>query len=284
MTALEYLLKASAYLERNRVTSARLCAELLLSSVLGISRIEIYTGYDRPLSRREADAYRELLVRRARGWPLQYLVGETGFMGLTLRARPGVFIPRPETEVLVEKALERLPGDAREALDVCCGCGNIAVALAVNRPGLRVTATDSSLDAVALARENAELCGVADRVEVLRGDLYAPAAGPPERFDMIISNPPYVPSGCRESLPDEVREHEPPEALFAGEDGLDVIRRLAGGAPAVLRPGGLLALEVDESHAEEVAAVLLSDWGSVELFDDLAGRPRAVVARRPDGG
>lgn len=282
MTAVEYLLKASAFLERKGVSPARLNAELLLSRVLSVTRVEIYTGYDRPLSAEEADEYRRLLVQRARGWPLQYLLGETGFMGLTLRVRPGVFIPRPETEVLVEKALERLPGAAGEVLDVCCGCGNISAAVAVNRPGAVVTASDIRPEAARLALENAALLGVADRVTVLEGDLFDPVAG--RRFDMVVSNPPYVPSGCRDSLPVEVREHEPGEALFAGPDGLDVIRRLAAGAPSVLEPGGWIALEVDESHAAEVAGDLLSGWEEVELFEDLAGRPRVVVGRLPDRG
>lgn len=279
MTVVEYLLKASAYLERKGVASARLNAELLLSRVLDVTRVEIYTGYDRPLSGEEADEYRDLLVRRADGWPLQYLLGETGFMGLTLEVRQGVFIPRPETEVLVAAALERLPTSAGSALDLGCGCGNIAIAMASARPGIRVTAVDVRPEPVRLTLDNARRLGVADRVTALEGDLFEPVAGGGRAFDAVVSNPPYVPSGCRESLPAEVGEHEPPEALFAGPDGLDVVRRLVDGAPAVLRAGGLLALEVDESHAAEVAGRLLSGWDEVELLEDLAARPRVVTGR-----
>jgi release factor glutamine methyltransferase len=275
----EYLQKATSYLERHEVTSPRLNAELLLSNLLGISRLDIYTGFDRPLSQGDADAYRVLLARRAAGWPLQYLTGETGFRGLTLEVRPGVFIPRPETEVLVEKALEVLGEGQAAALDLGCGCGNITVSVASERPLARLTAIDIEQGAVELCRGNAESCGVSDRVEVICGDLFGPLEGTGLVFDMIISNPPYVPSGCRDGLPVEVREFEPPEALFAGPDGTDCIRRIIETAPGFLKEGGWLVVEVDESHASRVAGELLEGWDSVELFEDLACRPRVVRAR-----
>ncbi len=295
MNLVDYLLKATSYLERHEVPSPRLNAELLLANLLGISRLDIYTGFERPLGEAEAGAYRDLLARRAAGWPLQYLTGEAGFRGFTFEVGPGVFIPRPETEILVEKVLEVLPEGDSEVLDLGCGCGNIAACVAVERPGARLTAVDSQQPAVELTRRNAAACGVSDMVRVLQGDLFGPLEGSGARFDAIVSNPPYVPCGCRDSLPAEVREYEPPNALFAGEDGLAVINRIIDGAPGYLKMRGWLVLEVDESHARAVADSLgVSShgggegagevagecrWSDVELFDDLAGRPRVVRAR-----
>lgn len=279
MKTVDYLLKATSYLERHRVVSPRLNAELLLANLLGISRLEIYTGFDRPLSDADADAYRELLARRASGWPLQYLTGEAGFRGLTLEVKPGVFIPRPETEVLVERALEVLPEGEADVLDLGCGCGNIAVSVASERPFARVAAVDIEPTAVEQCRLNAGACGVSERVTVTCGDLFEPLKGSGVRFDMVISNPPYVPSGCRDALPVEVREFEPPGALFAGPDGMECIRRIIEGTPGYLKPGGWLVLEVDESHASRVRSDLLAEWDGAELFEDLAGRPRVVRAR-----
>lgn len=300
MNLVDYLLKATSYLERHEVPSPRLNAELLLANLLGISRLDIYTGFDRPLGEAEAGAYRDLLARRAAGWPLQYLTGEAGFRGFTFVVRPGVFIPRPETEVLVEKVLEVLPEGDSEVLDLGCGCGNIAACVAVERPGARLTAVDSEQPAVELTRRNTAACGVSDMVRVLQGDLFGPLEGSGARFDAIISNPPYVPSGCRDSLPAEVREYEPPNALFAGEDGLAIINRIIDGAPGYLKMRGWLVLEVDESHAHAVADLLgvsshsggegtgkeagAQRWSDVEMFDDLAGRPRVVRARFAGAG
>ncbi len=290
MNLVGYLQKATTYLERHGVASPRLDAELLLASLLGISRLDIYTGFERMLSESEAADYRELLVRRAQGWPLQYLTGETGFRGVRLEVRPGVFIPRPETEVLVESALEVLPEGEIDVIDLCCGCGNVAVSMAAERVGARVLAVDSEPIAVELTARNAEANGVGGRVRAVKGDLFGPLLTPGEdeaRFHAVISNPPYVPSGCLESLPVEVRDHEPPTALFAGEDGLDVIRRIVDEAPRFLLPAGWLVLELDESHAEAVIELLRAgmssgraEWteSSVELIEDLTGRPRVARA------
>jgi release factor glutamine methyltransferase len=276
----EYLARASEYLDRQGVASARLNAELMLSSLLGISRLEIYTNFERPLSDEDAAAFKQMLMKRAGGCPLQHITGEAGFRGLILEVRPGVFIPRPETEVLVEKALEVLPADApARVLDLGSGSGNIALSVAAEQSGSSVTAVDSDDSAVRLTRANAVRAGVSERVEVLCGDLFEPLEGE-AAFDLIISNPPYIPEGMRESLPAEVRDFEPAGALFAGPEGLDLIRRIVAGAPGHLAEGGWLALEVDESHAERVEEMLAGDgWAEVEVFQDMAGRPRVVRAR-----
>ncbi|HEY5502153.1 MAG TPA: peptide chain release factor N(5)-glutamine methyltransferase [Candidatus Anoxymicrobiaceae bacterium] len=280
MNLVEYLARATEYLDRQGVDSPRLNAEVMLSAMLGISRLEIYTNFDRPLSEEHAAAYKDMLLERAGGCPLQHITGETGFRGLVLEVRPGVFIPRPETEVLVEKALEVLPVDSTaRVLDLGSGCGNIAVSVAAELPGSTVIAVDIDDAAVRLARSNADRCGVSDRVEVLSGDLFGPLdAG--VVFDLVVSNPPYVPEGARESLPAEVRDFDPEGALFAGGEGLDVIRRIVAGAPGCLPDGGWLALEVDESHAGQVRSMLEADgWTEVEVFEDMAARPRVVRAR-----
>lgn len=281
MNLVEYLTRASSYLERHGVDSPRLNAELMLAHLLGISRLDVYTSFERTLSEAQDDAYRDAVVLRGTGYPLQYITGETGFRGITVKVAPGVFIPRPETEVLVEKALEVLDesGTAR-VLDVGTGCGNVALSIAVERPGAVVVATDCDPGAVALCVENAGSCGVDDRVTVVSGDLFEPLAGQ-EPFDLIVSNPPYIPDGAADTLPVEVREHEPARALFAGPEGMDVIRRITAGAPEFLKPGGWLVLEVDESHARKVVTEMEdAGWLDAEVFEDLAGRERIVRARR----
>lgn len=281
MNVVESLQKATAYLERQRVRSPRLNAELLLCHTLRAERITLYTGYDRELTDGEAGSYRALLMRRATGCPLQYITGEAGFRGLTLEMREGVFIPRPETEVLVEKAIEVVPEGEAHVLDLGTGSGNIAVSIAVECPGARLTAVDVNPAALELCRSNAERHGVSERITVLEGDLYdalAGNAGAP--FDVIVSNPPYVPEASRGTLDAEVEQFEPCQALFAGEDGLDVTKRIIHSARENVRTGGWLVLEVDEGAAQEVAGRLGdAACGEVTSFSDLAGRPRVVRAR-----
>jgi len=281
----EYLARAAEYLERHAITSPRLNAEVLLANMLGTSRLEIYTQFERQLTTTQADAYRELVVQRGTGRPLQYITGETGFRGLTLEVAEGVFIPRPETEFLVEKALEKAPlvpgtSGAFRVLDLGTGCGCIAVSVASEVESASVVATDCDPKAVELCAANAAKESVGDRVATVTGDVYGPLRATDE-FDLIISNPPYIPDGARESLPAEVKDFEPEKALFAGPEGLDVINRIIEGAPGYLAPGGSLVLEVDETHAHAVAETLsVAGWAEVEVFDDLAGKPRVVRAKR----
>jgi len=282
LNLVQFIEKATPYLEKHGVNSPRLNAEVLLGHVLGISRVEIYTHYDRTLTQSEAELFRIYLVRRARGYPLQYRTGEAGFRGLAFEVRPGVFIPRPETEVLVEKVLEGMPSGHGEVLDIGTGCGNIAVSVAVAHTGAVVAATDRDWLALELCARNARRHGVEERVETFQGDLYdALDAAAGRTFDVIVSNPPYVPAGSWEELPVEVREYEPVEALLGGEDGLDVMRDIVSGALAHMKDGGWLFLEVDERQMEDVTGSVLSGWNDVGFFEDLAGRPRVVRARMP---
>lgn len=283
MNLVESISRASEYLGRHDVSSARLNAELLLCDVLGLTRVELYTNYSRPMSERETAVYRELLVERAKGCPLQYLTGATGFRGLTFEVCPGVLIPRPETEVLVERSLGLLGEGDAAVLDLGTGCGNIATSIAVEHEGARVTAVDIDPLALELCERNARRHGVSGRVLTLMGDLYDALEGLPaaETFDLVVSNPPYVRLEDWEGLEREVRDFEPREALVAGVDGLDVIERVVAGAPGRLRETGWIALEVNECHADEVARRVLDRgvWECVECEDDLAGRPRVVTAR-----
>lgn len=287
MNLVESITRAASYLEEHSVPSPRFDAEVLLGHLLSLSRVDVYANYDRPLSQSEAGLYRLFLARRAGGHPLQYLTGNAGFRGLSFEVRPGVFIPRPETEVLVEKALEVFPNGPVKVLDLGTGCGNIAVSIAREHEGASVTATDNDWLAVELCGRNSKRLGVAGKVRTLEGDLYGALPGPPGPvFDAIVSNPPYVPTGRLEGLAAEVRDFEPLGALIGGPDGLDFVRAIVSGAPLHLEKGGWLVLEVDGGQVEEIIGDLLAGneagsarWRDAEGFEDLAGRARVVRAR-----
>ncbi len=259
----------------------RRSAEWLLSAATGLSRVELYAYHDRPLTPEERSMLREAVKRRAAGEPLQYVTGEVAFRHLIVKVRPGVLIPRPETEILVGEALEALAGiEAPLVADPCTGSGVVALSLAQEHPGARVWATDLSDEAVTVAADNAARLALDDRVTALVGDLLAPL--PPElegRLDAIVSNPPYIPSADVPGLPAEVVGYEPHLALDGGPDGLDVFRRLAFEATRWLRRGGLLAVELDERRAQAAAEEALEWYEEVRVVRDLTGRDRVLVAR-----
>jgi len=275
VTLAEVLQKSAQYLTGKDVPSPRVDAEHLLAKTLGLSRLELYTQYDRPLTEDELAACRALLERRGRREPLAYVLGEWGFRRLTLRTDRRALIPRPETEVVVERCLVRLADVPEpEVLDVGTGTGAIALAIADEHPGGRVTAIDVSPDALELARENAELTGLAGRVSLAEHDVsQGLPAGP---YDLVVSNPPYVDPEELETLEPEVREWEPKGALV----GRGVTEAVAAAARDVLRPGGWLVLEVADGTAGHVTT-LLSELGltRVEATPDLAGRDRVVEGR-----
>ena len=258
---------------------ARQDAEALFLHVLGKNKAWLFAHSDEQLAASEASRYAELLERRYRGEPIQYIVGEAEFYGLPFRVTPDVLIPRPETEHLVEKALEVAASfPAPRIVDVGTGSGCIAVALAHHLPQARITAIDLSAPALAIAEENAKRNGVALRF--LEGDLLTPVAG--EHFDLIVSNPPYVPLADRASLAVEVRDHEPALALFAGPDGLEICRRLIPSAFAALVPGGFLLLEIGHGQSQAIAALLAAaGFGQIEFLPDLQSIPRVACAQRP---
>jgi release factor glutamine methyltransferase len=279
-TVLELLRWTTGHFAARGVETARLDAECLLAHALGSDRLRLYLDHDKPVEGPERARFRELVRRRAdERVPVALLTGLREFWSLPLQVTPEVLIPRPETETLVAAALELLP--AREAelrlLDLGTGSGAVALALARERPKARVLATDVSPAALRLAARNAEALGLTDRVRLVEGDLYAPVAG--ERFDGIVSNPPYLAESEAAGLAPELR-HEPRAALFAGEDGLAVLRRIVVGAPAHLAPGGVFAVEIAPDQVEAVSgACRAAGLVAVGVRRDLAGRPRVVTAR-----
>jgi release factor glutamine methyltransferase len=280
-TVVELLRWTAEYLGGRRFHNARLNGELLLAGTLGLKRLDLYLQHDRPLTPAELATFKERLRRRARREPLQYIDGTAHFRDLVLRVDPRVLIPRPETEVLVQEVLDRCRGrSGLAAVDVGTGSGCIALSLATEGPFARVVATDTSPAALEVARANAAEAAPDAPVEFREGDLLAPVAG--ERFDVVVSNPPYVGDEEAEGLDAEVRDWEPASALFAGRGGLDVIRRLVPQAAEALVPGGLLALEVGAAQAAAVAAVIdeTNAFGAPRVRRDLAGRDRVVAAER----
>ena len=269
----ETLRSAAARLEAAGVPEPANDAALLLSHVTGEPPLSLRADAGRPLGAETLAAFEALLARRESREPLQYLLGEAYFMGLCLKAVPGVLIPRFDTEALCQQAMDRMRGSER-VLDLCTGSGALAVALAHAFPKAQVLAGDISPMACDLARENAARCGV--RVEVRRGDLFAPFAG--ASFDLILSNPPYIPAGELPGLQEEVRR-EPALALDGGADGLDFYRRIIREAPGYLKPDGWLLLEIGSDQARAVTA-LMRNYGEISVYSDLNGLDRVVAGRR----
>ena len=261
------------------IATARLDAEILVGHALGLARVKLYLDLDRPLDHAELAAIKALVVRRRKREPVAYITGTREFYRRSFEVTPAVLIPRPDTETLIERALELVPADAAaRLLDLCTGSGAIAVTLAAERPLSQVTATDLSAAALELARRNAERLGVRERCEFLEGDLFVPlrAAG---RFDLVAANPPYIAEPELESLQPEIQKYEPRLALAAGPDGLEHLRRLCQGAAAHLAPGGSLLFEVGAGQAEHVEQLLAAEgFVDVRSLKDLGGVARVVEA------
>ncbi len=283
-TILRMILWSAEYLTEKGVEAGRLDAEWLLSTALGVDRLQLYLQYDRPLSPEEREAFKPLLRRRASREPLQYIIGRAAFRQLELKTDPRVLIPRPETEVLVQEVLDWVSAAGKSfgrVWEMGTGTGAVALSLAVEGACTTIVATDSSPDALSVAADNAERYDVSGLLEFREGSLFEPLEEG-EEFDVIVSNPPYIAEGEKGELQPEVRDWEPPEALFAGEDGLDVIRQLVAGAPEHLLAGGFLALECGLGQAERIATDLngTGAFAAVRIRPDLTGRPRFVIAER----
>jgi len=277
----------TTYLAEKSDEHPRRSAEWLLSAATGLSRIELYAFHDRPLTTDERTLLREGVKRRAAGEPLQYVTGEVAFRHIVLKVRPGVLIPRPETEILVDSVMPAIDAAIAErgaalVADVCTGSGCIALSIASERPESTVVATDLSELALTIAAENSERLSLSERVTVAHGDLFA-ALEPGLRgtLDVIVSNPPYVPSADVPDLPAEVAGFEPHLALDGGADGLDVYRRLLAESIEWLRPGGLLGVELDERMVQIAAGEAKKWYEEVRVVRDLTGRDRIVTARAP---
>lgn len=282
-TILSLLRWTTAYFERHEVESPRSSAEVLLASTLSANRIDLYAQYDKPLVDEELARFKSLIRRRAAGEPVAYILGEKEFWSLTLTVTPDVLIPRPETECLVEEALKRLaPFPGARVLELGVGTGAVTLAMARENDAARFTASDISLSAVRVAKTNADRLGEAGRIGFLVGDWLSPFAESGPAFDMIVSNPPYIPSGHIRSLQPEVAKFEPATALDGGPDGLDAIRNILRDAPRFLRPEGWLLLEIGCDQAEIVGEIAggTGDYGKIDIRKDYAGRDRIVILRR----
>jgi release factor glutamine methyltransferase len=280
-TVLELLRWTTKYFAEAGIESARLDAECLLAFALGSSRLDLYVQFEKPVMADDRARFRELVKRRAgERVPVAQLSGQKEFWSMSLQVSPDVLVPRPETEVLVQAALDRMPDKegAYRVLDVGTGSGAIALAIASERPQARVVATDISPSALQIAAANAEELHVGERVQFLQGDLFEAVGG--ERFDLVVSNPPYVARSEQDRLEPELA-HEPEVALFAGEDGLDVLRPFAAGVASVLEPGGSAAVELGVGQQDEVAT-WFREAGLVDvaIHHDLARNPRCVTGRR----
>ena len=268
--------QASERLSRLGVEDSALESEALLRGALEIDRAAFFAGLEDEVGPRDLERLGSMVERRERGEPLAYILGWREFYGLEMRVTPAVLIPRQETELLVDKAVEL--GAGRSAItiaDVGTGSGAVAVALAVNLPSCRVYATDVSQAALDVAETNCRRHEVSRRVRLTRGDLLAPVGGP---VDLVVSNPPYIRSGQIARLSREVRR-EPVVALDGGPDGLDLTRRLCEQAPAALKPGGTMLVEIDPPQLEAVMALAAASFpdGRVSYLRDLSGEPRAAA-------
>ncbi len=275
------LLRAGeAELERAGVPEARREASSLLAAALGSDRTFLIAHPDRVPETGPKKRYLDLIARRAGREPFHYIIGKKEFYGLEFRVTPAVLIPRPETEMLVARSIECLQEfEAPRFCEVGVGTGCISVAILVNTSRATGIGLDISGPAIEIARQNAEYHDVGERIELRRSDLFAGLA-PLEKFDLIVSNPPYVPEGDIENLQPEVRDHEPFIALTGGDDGLSVGRRLVGVSPSFLKPGGVLLFEFGFDQAEAVLREFGADvWASAETESDLQGIPRMVKAK-----
>jgi len=285
-TLLDFLQLTTEHFKKNGVESARLEAELMLAHVLKLDRVGLYVRYDQPLKPEEVAAYRGLVKRRSRHEPAQYILGKREFWSLSFEVEKGVLIPRPDSEVLIEELVALLAPQKAEPLriaDLGTGSGCLAIALATELTAAEVWAGDIADIPLRVAQHNAERLGVGARVKVVRADslaaLVALAGGP---FDAVVSNPPYIPTAAYQELPPHIKGWEPPEALHAGVDGLDVLDVIVAQAHAALVPGGPIALEVsDAAQAGGVLAKLqAAGFTDARIRADYAGLARAVVARR----
>jgi release factor glutamine methyltransferase len=279
-TLLEIIRKSTEFLAGKGVESPRLQAELLAGHALGLPRMQLYVQFERLLTETELEAIRPLLRRRAQGEPLQYITGGTEFHGLRLKVDQRALIPRPETELLVERLIERTATPPGSILDLGTGSGAIALALARQYPEARVMAVDKSAAALELAVENARQVQLNGRIQFVNSDWFA-AVPPDMRFDLIVANPPYLSAAETAATAPEVRNFEPVSALTSGgPDGAEDLQRIIAAAPDHLAPGGLLALETGISqHPGLLARAREAGFGAVESSSDLTGRDRFVFCR-----
>ncbi len=274
------------YVTGKGVDAPRLSAELLLSHVLGLKRIELYTQFDKPVAKPQLDELHDLVKRAGGHEPVAYLIGRTEFYSLELNITNDCMIPRPETELLVQRAIEflRTRNDVQFVCDLCTGSGCIAAAIAKNFPEVRVTATDISSVALEVAAQNVRKHQLAERITLLQGDLFEPLVRPldVEPFDVIVCNPPYVSAAEFEALDKNVKDYEPRIALFAGDDGLDIYRRIIEKADQFLKPDAALMLEIGYAQGPAVRELLeqTGAFTEIKIEKDIHNNDRIVTAIR----
>jgi release factor glutamine methyltransferase len=291
VTVLEAIQKSADFLGKKNVESPRLQAELLLAHLLKMPRMKLYLNFARVLTTAETDALREFIKRRSQREPLQHITGSTSFCGFEIAVNRHVLVPRPETELLAELGWQFLLAAPKQSesgstinsqsstcLDFCTGSGCVAIALAVKCPNATIVATDISTDALTLAKENAMRNNVAERIEFLQGDGFATlSAG--VKFDLIISNPPYIPSSEIATLQPEVRDFDPHAALDGGADGLEFYRLIAVQVKPFLKPSGKLMVEFGDGQAEAIRKIFETEKWIVEAVkEDYSQRARILIA------
>lgn len=285
LKVIEVLRLAEGYLARHEIESPRLDAEHLLAGIMGCTRLDLYLRFDERLDGDTLSLFRENLKRRALHFPLQYIVGEVEFFSLPFCIREGVFIPRPETELLVEWIEEMLPsGSSVRFLEFGAGAGVISGTLAVRRPSWSGAAFDISPEASSLARENIINLGVADRVSIYVADDFN-CLDSRTSFDLLVANPPYIPTRLIPALREEISRHEDHVALDGGDDGIRYYTVLAGAGARILRPGGVLAVEIGDGQAGGVRELLRSyGYEGIEMRKDYNGMERLMAGFRPGAG
>jgi release factor glutamine methyltransferase len=282
VTVLEVIQRSTEFLKNKGVDSPRLQTELLLAHLLTMPRMKLYLNFERELSQTELDTFRELIRRRGQREPLQHIIGSVSFCGLELAVNRQVLIPRPETELLAEQGWKFLNAlNTREsrlsALDLGTGSGCLAIAVAVHSPAAQIIATDISPEALELARQNATRLSVSDRIHFLQGDTFAPLESP-KLFDLIISNPPYIPTEEISGLQVEVREHDPRQALDGGPDGLAFYRRIAAESRPFLKPDGKIMVEFGDGQAAWIREIFeIQKWIVEAIIEDYTQRPRMLI-------
>jgi release factor glutamine methyltransferase len=288
-TIQKLLNRTAKYLADKGVDSPRLSAELLLGDVAGLKRIELYTQFDKPVTKEQLDRLRDLVKRAGQHEPIAYIIGKAEFYSLELNITPDCMIPRPETELLVERAIEflRKRPSKQFVCDLCTGSGCIAVAIAKNFPDADIIATDISDAALSIAAKNVEKYQVNNRITFLCGDLFEPIVPQLdiERFDLIICNPPYVSSAEFEKLGKNVKDYEPRSALFAGDNGLDIYRRIIERVEQFLKPDAALMLEIGYSQGQPVRELLEQTgcFSKVAIEKDFHNNDRIVIAKKVKG-
>ena len=278
ISALEW---AANNLKAAKKASPRLDAELILANLLGIERIQLYLNFEKTISDDEAREYVSRVKRRESGEPVAYITGAREFFSMVFSIKPGILIPRPETECMVESALAFLKGiEKPEVLDICTGCGNIAIAIASEIGSAKVIGIDISTEAVELAAANAIKNSVDDRTTFLNGDICFPVQG--MRFDLIIANPPYIPTGMIKTLQPEISLFEPATALDGGADGMDLIKRIIHESPGILKQNGYLLCEMAEWMTADLEQFISreNNWTDFRVGNDLSGRPRFISIRK----